>query len=186
MKKIIRKTKIKVVGVNEYPNIKRVDVDDINELAADSIDFSVSNVDLILVYGTSILLPVTLNKLSNVPLLNIHTGVLPTYRNVHSDFWAMYNSDWDNVGVTLFHVNEGIDTGNIIELLKNSEAKNQSLSEIKAKNLELSCELGLRACRFNGQRQGVVQHKESGVFFPSPDYKDYWTLIKRVGLKKLK
>ncbi|MGB0936509.1 MAG: formyltransferase family protein [Colwellia sp.] len=41
----------------------------------------------------------------------MHPGVCPEYRNAHGCFWAMVNQDYDNIGMTLLKVDEGIDTG---------------------------------------------------------------------------
>ncbi|MFC1831221.1 formyltransferase family protein [Thermodesulfobacteriota bacterium] len=44
-----------------------------------------------------------------------HPGITPQYRGAHSAFWAIYNSDFKNVGWTVFHLDAGVDTGDIIQ-----------------------------------------------------------------------
>ena len=46
--------------------------------------------------------------------LNLHTGLLPKYRGLMPTFWAMKNKE-EYIGVSVFFVDEGIDSGPIIE-----------------------------------------------------------------------
>lgn len=41
----------------------------------------------------------------------MHPGICPEYRNAHGCFWALAEGDWQNVGMTLLRIDEGIDTG---------------------------------------------------------------------------
>jgi folate-dependent phosphoribosylglycinamide formyltransferase PurN len=41
----------------------------------------------------------------------MHPGIVPEYRNSHGCFWALSNRDFDNVGMTLLKIDEGVDTG---------------------------------------------------------------------------
>lgn len=66
--------------------------------------------DLILVFGTRILVPETFGK-ARVISLNWHTGITPEYRGAKSEFWALYNGEPELVGLTLHIVDAGIDTG---------------------------------------------------------------------------
>ena len=64
------------------------------------------------VSGTSI---IGRKVIRTVPiLLNIHCGVTPAYRGVHGGFWAVYQQDFRNVGVTIHKIDKGVDTGDII------------------------------------------------------------------------
>lgn len=47
-------------------------------------------------------------------VLGGHPGVTPHYRGSHSSFWALLNDDVERVGWTAFHVNEGVDCGDVI------------------------------------------------------------------------
>ena len=46
--------------------------------------------------------------------VNIHNGPLPKYRGVNPINWALKNNE-NSHGVTLHHIDEGIDTGDIID-----------------------------------------------------------------------
>lgn len=94
----------------------------------------------IFIYGTSILKKHFLENI-NCFILNIHTGIVPYYRNVHSDFWAYLQDDKQHIGVTIMYVDAGIDTGDVLlkKSLKYEDTK--SLMTIKIKNLELITEI---------------------------------------------
>ena len=71
------------------------------------------NPDLIIVNGTRILKKQFIEKCP-CPIVNIHVGITPKYRGIHGGFWALYEKDIENFGVTLHFVDAGIDTGKII------------------------------------------------------------------------
>lgn len=43
-----------------------------------------------------------------------HPGITPKYRGVHSPFWAMYNGEPDKIGYSVFWVDGGVDTGDVL------------------------------------------------------------------------
>jgi folate-dependent phosphoribosylglycinamide formyltransferase PurN len=43
-----------------------------------------------------------------------HPGITPDYRGVHSPFWAIYNGEPEKVGYTVFWLDSGVDTGDIL------------------------------------------------------------------------
>lgn len=92
--------------------------------------------DYVLNFGTSIYKEETLTQIE-VPVLNWHTGILPRYRNVHTDFWAYVNSETDCLGVSIFHVDSGIDTGRVIWTNRSFRSDSENLWVIKRRNLEI-------------------------------------------------
>jgi folate-dependent phosphoribosylglycinamide formyltransferase PurN len=68
---------------------------------------------IILINGTRIIGKKTLDS-SDAVFINTHHGITPQYRGAHGAYWALFNSDLENCGVTVHLVDEGIDTGNII------------------------------------------------------------------------
>jgi len=57
-------------------------------------------------------------KVREIPKLKMviggHPGITPFYRGNHSSFWAIYNNDFERIGYTVFILDSGIDTGDII------------------------------------------------------------------------
>jgi phosphoribosylglycinamide formyltransferase 1 len=77
----------------------------------------------VFVNGTRIIRKEILDAVG-VPVYNIHVGITPAYRGIHGGYWALYHSDRENFGVTLHHVDPGVDTGAIIaqKILEPSKA----------------------------------------------------------------
>jgi methionyl-tRNA formyltransferase len=69
--------------------------------------------DLVVVNGTSIIRPPILQCV-NAPFINLHCGITPRYRGVHGAFWALWERNPSLAGVTLHHIDEGVDTGQVI------------------------------------------------------------------------
>ena len=69
--------------------------------------------DIIIVNGTRIIGKKTLGA-TKATIINTHQGITPAYRGAHGAYWALYQNDTKNCGVTVHLVDEGIDTGNII------------------------------------------------------------------------
>ncbi len=73
--------------------------------------------DLIIsAYFSQIVAPNIL-KIPKIGSINIHPGWLPTYRGAVSYFWALKNNE-AKAGVTIHWMDEGLDTGAIIERKK--------------------------------------------------------------------
>lgn len=80
------------------------------------------NIDRIYSYNADLLISVAANEIFKRPLLNLfpqgclnlHTSLLPKYRGLMPTFWALRNNE-QYTGVTVFIVDEGIDSGPIVE-----------------------------------------------------------------------
>jgi methionyl-tRNA formyltransferase len=69
--------------------------------------------DVLLVWSYSMLLPPELIALAGRSAVNVHGGLLPEYRGGHVMNWAIANGELET-GVTLAHLDAGIDTGPVI------------------------------------------------------------------------
>jgi methionyl-tRNA formyltransferase len=69
---------------------------------------------VVVVNGTRIIGRKTLNCV-NARFINMHAGITPLYRGVHGAYWALAEDKPELVGTTVHFVDEGIDTGKIIE-----------------------------------------------------------------------
>lgn len=81
------------------------------------------NPDVIILFGVG-RIKMALIKTPKVGILNVHRGIVPNYRGLDSNLWAIYFGDFDNIGVTIHFVDENLDTGDIVfqEKLKLSPA----------------------------------------------------------------
>jgi folate-dependent phosphoribosylglycinamide formyltransferase PurN len=69
---------------------------------------------VVVVNGTRILSRETIDCV-NAPFVNMHVGITPAYRGVHGGYWALAEGRPDMVGTTIHYLDDGIDTGGIIE-----------------------------------------------------------------------
>lgn len=69
---------------------------------------------IVVVNGTRIIRRETL-ACSGATFFNVHQGITPHYRGAHGGYWALYANDRANCGVTTHIVDDGIDTGAIID-----------------------------------------------------------------------
>ncbi len=53
-------------------------------------------------------------KISKSIWINGHGGILPYYRGLCSEYWAIYNGDLDKIGATIHILTDKIDQGDII------------------------------------------------------------------------
>ena len=74
-------------------------------------------VDVVVIIGCSILSARTLAAAGPL-VVNVHGGLLPYYRGNHCFFFAVYDRRFDLVGSTIHRVDAGIDTGNLIEVVR--------------------------------------------------------------------
>ena len=77
--------------------------------------------------------------------LNLHTGLLPKYRGLMPTFWAMKNKE-KYIGVSVFFVDEGIDSGPIIEQEKLS-IKGLSQNEVILLTKKIGMDLIIKAIK---------------------------------------
>lgn len=88
------------------------EVEDVNALFLPAVNICFA--DVIVVFGTR---RIKIPQSPDMPkplMLNVHRGILPNYRGLDSNLWALYYRDFDNVGVTIHHIDRKLDTGDII------------------------------------------------------------------------
>jgi phosphoribosylglycinamide formyltransferase-1 len=69
---------------------------------------------VVVVNGTRIIGRETL-RATDAVFLNLHAGITPAYRGVHGGYWALAEGRPELVGSTVHLVDEGIDTGTVVE-----------------------------------------------------------------------
>jgi folate-dependent phosphoribosylglycinamide formyltransferase PurN len=69
---------------------------------------------VVVVNGTRIIGRETLAAIA-CPVLNTHAGITPLYRGVHGGYWALAEGRPELAGTTVHFVDEGIDTGRIVD-----------------------------------------------------------------------
>lgn len=73
--------------------------------------------DLLVAYGCSLIKDPLLSEYEG-RFLNVHLGLSPYYRGTGTNFWPLVNNEPEYVGATFMHIDEGVDTGEIIHQLR--------------------------------------------------------------------
>lgn len=71
------------------------------------------NPDIIVVAAYGRILPTSILELPRLGCINVHGSLLPKYRGAAPIQWAVINGEKE-VGVTIMHMDEGMDTGGIL------------------------------------------------------------------------
>jgi folate-dependent phosphoribosylglycinamide formyltransferase PurN len=113
--------------------------------------------DMAVVFGTNILKPEILRACKKI--INIHLGLSPYYNGSSTNFWPMYEMKYEYVGVTVHHVDEGVDTGNILGQTRALIDKNDTPHSIGNKNIILGVNLVKQILPYL-QRSNIVGLKQ--------------------------
>ncbi len=103
--------------------------------------------ELLLVSGTAILGPDVLAIPSELAL-NLHGGIVPAYRNVQSEFWAIANRDRGNLGISVLHLDTAVDAGPVaLDLRLTPPERDGRLPEVKAALVALAADAAVQVAR---------------------------------------
>lgn len=137
--------------------------------------------DICLVLGTGILRGPTL-RLGSRYILNIHGGIVPAYRNVHSEFWAVLRNDLGNIGPSVIHLDEGIDSGAVALQQRLAVRPGESLFSIRYRNAQLAVDAALEALEAaaGGPLPAEPQDTAKRGFYRTPGFAD----LARMGTRR--
>jgi hypothetical protein len=140
-----------------------------------SIDFisflRAARPDVVAVLGSSVIKPPVISVPSHA-MINLHSGLSPYYRGTWSYGWPIVNSEPEYIGVTVHHVNPGIDTGDIIFQTRPVLADGDDLNAIFLKVIAEGVELVARALgelRDAGSVDSFRQPENSGKLYLAKD-----------------
>lgn len=159
-------------------------VEDVNEKKC--IQFTKNyKADVIFIFGTAIIRSEFLQSVSST-IFNIHTGILPKYRNVHSDFWAYIKGDINNIGVSIIYLDKGIDSGDIALIRKIKVRKVDSFFNIKIKIIKKVPFLVKEVIEkhVSNKIKRVKQNHQKSKFYATPGLKEVLRLV-LVSISKL-
>lgn len=106
LKRIAKKYGIEIIYTNKVNSDERVK----------SI-LKENNLEYALILGGTILKK-ELMACTTARWINGHGGVLPMYRGLNSEYWAIKNKDYSNIGITIHEATATIDEGKILEISK--------------------------------------------------------------------
>jgi folate-dependent phosphoribosylglycinamide formyltransferase PurN len=124
--------------------------------------------DVIAVCGTGVIKPEVFT-LAPLGAINIHTGITPDYRSADPIFWAIYCGEPEKVGVTIHHVDAGIDTGKIIRQSAVPIESGDSMASIYARCVARGADLYVETLRdlAQGASQTIDRSSVKGRAFYS-------------------
>jgi hypothetical protein len=102
--------------------------------------------DVCLLAGTDIIPPALL-AVPRFATLNAHPGVLPAYRGMDPDLWALRDGRVDDVGCTLHVVDRGVDTGPVLVVARYRWRGDESLPRLVWRLTETCLDLLAGAAR---------------------------------------
>ncbi len=91
--------------------------------------------DMIVVVAYGRILPKAVIDVPQFGCLNLHVSLLPKYRGAAPIQWSLINGD-RQTGVTVMHIDEGLDTGDIIDVLPIDIEENETQEELFSKVAE--------------------------------------------------
>jgi methionyl-tRNA formyltransferase len=98
-------------------------------------------------------------------VINCHMGVLPYYRGMDVVQWPILNKDYGNIGMTTHIIDEGIDTGDILEVIKIDPANYSDLKSLRNAFERLMPQVLAKSCEslLNGDIVPYPQSQEDGI-----------------------
>lgn len=73
--------------------------------------------DVLMSCGAPMLSP-ELIGIPKLAAINIHYGIPPHYRGNNTLFWPILKRDYDNLGACIHHLTKGVDTGNLLAVIR--------------------------------------------------------------------
>lgn len=165
----------------EYPNVKHIDVENINN--EEAYHFSKDlNPDLIIVSGTRMIKKKMLSIQAKKGILNLHTGLSPYIKGgPNCTNWCIATQQFHLIGNTIMWIDEGIDSGNIVTTEYTVIDWTQSLLDIHIAVMNHAHELYHKAIKFisaGGESNVPQDHIGSGKTYYTRD----WTLNNKIKL----
>lgn len=102
--------------------------------------------DLCLLVGTGII-PPTVLAVPRLATLNAHPGILPSYRGLDPELWALHEGRRDQVGSTLHVVDAAVDTGPVLATRPYDWRGDETLGRLTVRLTETCLDLLAGACR---------------------------------------
>lgn len=141
------------------------------------------SVDAINEYKPDLLVSILGNQIFKEPIinlapkgcLNLHTALLPKYRGLMPTFWVMKN-DEKYTGVSVFYVDEGIDSGPII-VQKKVEIGNRTQEQL----IDYTKKLGMEAI---AEAVDLIENDAVNIIENNPNDKTYFSFPTKADVKE--
>ena len=131
-------------------------------------------------YDPDLLISIAGNQIFKKPLLelapegclNLHTALLPKYRGLMPSFWVLKNNE-SYTGVSVFFVDEGIDSGSIL-VQKKVEIGNCTQEKLIQHTKKMGMDAIIEAIQkiLKGDYELIPNHDEESTYFSFPSKED--------------
>ena len=124
--------------------------------------------DIVCVNGTNLLREPMLALIPRIPhgIINLHTGLSPYSRGGNCDLFMLLEGRPEMVGITIHHIDKGIDSGDIIITARPELAEGDNFEMIEARSFRLGIDMMLVAVRqLMEDRAERVRQWELGKLF---------------------
>lgn len=127
--------------------------------------------DLLVICGTRKLHSEVLH-LAPSGALNIHGSLLPKYRGLMAEFWALYHGSEEAVGATIHYADGGLDTGDIILQRKVDVTSQDTFRSLRFKTTRMGGALMVEALELieKGEVQRIPQGEKETPSFHQPTF----------------
>lgn len=78
-------------------------------------------------------------SVSGAGVVNCHMGVLPHYRGMDVIEWAILENNLDQIGITLHFMDEGVDTGPILKIVKIPLRQGENIKRLRNRFEPIMC-----------------------------------------------
>lgn len=140
--------------------------------------------DLVVGFGTSYITVRTLEQMKH-GFLNLHTGWLPDYRGVKSEFWVLHNQDLARAGWTLHYMTPQLDAGDIV-LRRAVHVDEANPAQLRAR---LICDAASALAEFidtvHARGFGAIRREPQidGRYFTTPTWRE-WRAYRRRAVRE--
>ena len=160
------------IHVEDYERWPRVDVREVNDDASVKA-IEKFDADVIIQCGAGILKPCIYEQ-CRLGTLNMHAGVCPEVRGIHSTLWCLYYGMTDRLGATCHLVDATLDTGNILAQYRYPYTPGERYPDIQSQIIREGANLVIQALeRIQLPHEFSERTVVSNYFstFPTDNYK---------------
>lgn len=170
------------LSLSEISRQKKIDFHKFSRLdSCAAIEYIKRKKTDVLINAADIFFKEDIIKAPKIGILNAHMGFLPKFRGMNVLEWSLFYGH--KIGVTIYFIDSGIDTGDIVLFKEISVEKNDTIDSLRAKSSVLSVELMSEAILLlkQGKLKRIPQLASEG--------KQYFVMhprLRRIAEKKIK
>lgn len=162
--------------IEEVANLNKISIIKTTDLKEENVEQFIikCNPDLMVMAFVTLYMPQSLIDIAPMGAINFHPSLLPAHRGISALPWTILSGD-KVAGLTIYHVDSGIDTGDIIiqksvPIDDNDDLKTLYFKKIFPLGVEAVCEAVTMLEEDNAPR---IKQTEEGASYEPPLKKEY-------------